>query len=911
MTSRLYLYSFFVLFISLLISCSKKPFNPPGDLTVEMRENPLGIDTEIPRFSWKLSDTAIGARQSAYQILVASSEKLLKDRKADIWNSGKVESDRSVFVEYEGTPLESATKYYWKVRLWNQYSKETSWSQPAWFETAYLNDDDWKAAWIAMEPREDSILETITPRSVMMRKDFEVEGEIERARVYATGLGNYYLMLNGQRVGKDLLTPGWTDYPTRVQYQVYDITDMLHQGSNAIGAVLGNMWYSSGLGWKGGSAYSRGPLLFNAQISLWYSDGTFMQLFTAPDWKAHESPIIENTLYHGESYDARLEQEGWDQPGFDDSSWHHVNGVDPPTEKLVAQQGPPIRKTQELVPDSIYQTEQGSWVFDLGQNMVGWARLKVQEKAGTRVEMKFAELLHEDGTAAQENLRSAEATDLYICKGDSLEIWEPSFTYHGFRYVEVSGLTRSPTEELLTGIVIHSAAPFTGEFYSSDEILNGFWQNTFWGQRGNMHSVPTDCPQRDERLGWMGDAQVFAPTSCYNMDMALFYEKWLRDMTDCQHESGYVYDVNPAIVVSGPAKPGWGDAVAVVPWVVYRWYGDKRILEENYEGIRAWVEYMRGESEDYIYTWGDDDWGGYGDWIAVVESPRDPIASAYYYYSTKLLSKMAGVLGKTEDQQEYGDLSEKIRKAFNYEYFDAISRQYEGNTQTANLLPLVFGITPEEDRDSVAANIAGDVIERGHHPSTGFLGTPYLLPVMSDFGYHRDAYKTAVQTEYPSWGYMLKQGATTVWELWNSDKEPPEQMNSRNHFCLGSVVEWYYSHLAGIRPDPEQPGFKHSIIHPMPARGLDRAGAKFRTHYGLLSSDWKQNGDRFKLHVKVPANTHATVILPVKDDTSIWMNFARIYPESDCSASWFKEPRVENDRIFIEIPAGTFDFELR
>lgn len=709
------------------------------------------------------------------------------------------------------------------------------------------------------------------PRSTMIRTDFTANKKIRSARAYVTGLGCYELYINGKKIGDDLLTPGWTDYNKRVQYQVYDITGNLVKGKNAAGMILGNMWWSSGLGWRGGERYSSGPVRGLCQIRIDYTDGTSQTILTDETWKANLSPLIENTLYHGEVYDARLEIDGWASPGLDDSDWSEVQ-VFTEQDKLTrsAEPGPPIRIMNEINPISVSEVKPGIYVFDMGINLVGFARLSVSGDAGTMVTMRFAELLHKDSTVAQENLRSAKATDYYILKGGGPETWQPRFTYHGFRYVQVEGYPGKPDETSLTAFQIYSAASTTGQFSCSNELINKIAGNIFNGQRSNMHSVPTDCPQRDERLGWTGDAQMFAPTASYNMNMAGFFAKWLRDMTDSQTEDGWIADVNPAIVVRGPGKPAWADAVTIVPWVMHRFYGDTKIIEDNYEGMKAWVEYMIRESKDGLYIFEQNGFGGYGDWISVVPSPPQPISVAYYYYSTHLLGQMAALLGREEDAMKYNGLAENIAITFNKKYFDQKAVNYPAATQTANLLPLAFSLVPEELRQRIADNVAADVLAKGKHPSTGFLGTGYILPMLSDYGYHELAYEVACQTTYPSWGYMVEKGATSMWELWNSDTEPPDQMNSRNHFALGSVGEWFYAYLAGIRPATDQPGFKHIIIAPGPAGDLTWAKGSLETGYGTVRSEWKIEGQGLVLDFAVPANTHATVHVPIpgiKDPT--------------------------------------------
>ncbi|VAX29743.1 alpha-L-rhamnosidase, partial [hydrothermal vent metagenome] len=546
----------------------------------------------------------------------------------------------------------------------------------------------------------------------------------------------------------------------------------------------------------------------------------------------------------------------WNKTDFDDSKWRQAIVLEPEKGKLVAQQGPPLRVTKEIKPVKITSPSEGVYVVDMGQNFAGWAKLKVKGEKGTRVQLRFAETLKPDGNVYRENLRKAKATDVYILKGEGVEEWQPFFTYHGFRYVEVTGFPGKPTLDALTGMVAHSDAPNIGEFSCSNELLDKVQHNIQWGQASNMYSVPTDCPQRDERLGWMGDAQAFAPTASYNMEMINFFSKWMHDISDGQDDDGAVHDVNPVIVVKGPAAPGWGDAVYVVPWVMYKFYGDKRILEQNYDAIVGWVEYMRSKSKGNLY-----EQRGYGDWVAVEKSPSEPIGSAYYFYGAKMLSEMAKILGKNEDAIKYKKLSEKIAAAFNKKHFDSANNSYTGNTQTANLIPLNFGIVPKDHRKAVAANIIANVEEHNDHLTVGFLGVPLLLPTLSDYGYNDLAYKVASQKTYPSWGYMVEKGATTIWELWNGDTEGPG-MNSRNHFALGSVGAWYYGYLAGIRPTPKAPGFKKVILAPMPADGLDWAKANVKTTYGEVSSYWQRKGNNIEYDFTVPANTSAVFHLP-------------------------------------------------
>ncbi len=901
----------FVAFL-LMFSCSADLNEAPVSLKTEYGSQV--VDEPIPRFSWILNDSTRGAKQTAFQVLVSTSNNLLSEKKADMWNSGKVISDKSSFNNYMGKELQSGMRYFWTVRVWDQNEEPGGWSETAVFDMGLLDSSLWKAKWIGAYESESKI-DSIRPRSILLRNEIKLEKNIRSAKAYVTGLGTYQLFLNGDKVSEELLTPGWTDYPKRIMYQVFDVTDMLNKGNNAVGIILGNMWYSSGLGWRGGTSYSNGPLMALLQIEAEYVDGSKELFITDKTWKWNFSPITENTIYHGETYDARLEIAGWKDEGFDDTSWDAADEFENRTAVLSASTSPPIKVTRKIIPGKVNKLENGAYVFDMGLNITGGIQLNVKGEAGDEIVMKFAELLHEDGSVAQENLRSAKATDRYILKGGEAESWEPAFTYHGFRYVEISGLRSEPDSTTVIGLNFHSAAPETGVFKCSNDMLNKIQANIQNGQRSNMFSVPTDCPQRDERLGWMGDAQIFAATSCYNMDMAGFYAKWIRDIADSQSEEGWVSDVNPAIVVEGPAKPAWGDAFTIVPWEMYRFYGDTRILEKYYTDYKEWVEYMRNNTQkDGLYIYDNNGWGGYADWIAVVSSPQQPISAAYYYLSTKLLSEFAAILGNTEDQSDYSILASEIIAAYQKRYFDEKKASYEGGTQTALLLPLNFGLAPKDKREAIAENLKEDVLSRGKHPSTGFLGTKYLLPTLSDYGYNDLAYETATNEEYPSWAYMVKNGATSMWELWNSDTEKPEGMNSRNHFALGSIGEWFYTHLAGIQIDENYPGFKHSIIAPMPPAGLDWAQGAIITPYGQLMSKWTRENNIFTLEVIVPPNTTSTIKIPILDG-----NRMELYeggkaivkdgkPAGEIVGILLTE--ITEKEVVLELESGSYRFEL-
>lgn len=689
-------------------------------------------------------------------------------------------------------------------------------------------------------------------RSMMVRKEFDLDKKVISARARVCGLGGYELRINGKRVSDDLFVPGWTLFGKRVQYQTYDVSRLLNKGRNAIGAILGNSWWHGRIGGENAQP-GRESLRLILQLDVEYADGTRTRPVTDPTWKTHPSPILNDCIYDGEGYDARMETAGWDMNGFKDENWQPATTIDQPIATLTPQTMEPIRAIEDLPVKQISEPKPGVFVFDFGQNLTGWCRLSVKGAAGDKIVLRHAEELNRDGSIYTANLRSAKATDTYILKGQGAEVWEPRFTYHGFRYAEITGLSGKPDRSTLTARMICSTAPKIGEFECSVDVLNKVQHAILWGQRGNMYSVPTDCPQRDERLGWTGDAQMFANTACWNLDMSLYFTKWMRDIRDCQGPDGATRDVNPCNGW-GPASPAWGDVCIIVPWQVYRHSGDKRIIEENWDCMAGYIGYMTKHSKGFLY-----ERDGYGDWIAVVGSPKAPISAGYYYYDCVLLSRMARAIGRHAEAAEYENLAANIRRAFNAKFLDTQANGYPGRTQSANVLPLFFGLVPEHRVEAVAGNVVKDIVARRMHLSTGFLGTGYINPVLTSTGHHDIAWRLAEQTTYPSWGYMVRKGATTIWELWNSDTAGPG-MNSRNHFCLGAVGEWYYESLAGILP--EEPGFRVTRICPRPMGNLTWVKSSVRSLYGPIASQWELKGTDLTMKVTIPANTEARIYVP-------------------------------------------------
>jgi alpha-L-rhamnosidase len=841
-------------------------------LKCEYKSNPLGIDVLQPRLGWQVAGTERAWRQSAYQIRVGPSAAALSQGSPPTWDSGKVASRESAHRVYAGPELQTGKRYYWQVRVWDAQDQPTAWSEAAWWEMGLLKAQDWQASWIDPDLKEDVTKSNPSP---MLRKEFEVKGEVKSARAYVTSLGLYEVQLNGNRVGDQVLTPGWTSYQDHLQYQTYDITPLLQKGKNAAGVILGDGWYRGNLAFSGQRNTYGDKLALLLQISITYSDGISQIVGTDSSWKTTSGPILMSDIYNGETYDARLEKEGWSSPGYDDGAWAGVKLGNHPKNNLVAPAGPPVRRIQELKPAKVFKTPAGETVVDMGQNMVGWLRLKLNAPAGTTVTLQHAEVLDKAGNFYTENLRAAKQTVTYTSKGEGEETFEPHFTFQGFRYVKVQGFPAEPTPDNLTGIVVHSDITPAGTFESSNPMINQLQHNIQWGQKGNFVDVPTDCPQRDERLGWTGDAQAFARTAAFNADVAAFYTKWLKDMTADQKASGAIPHVIPNVLerkdpAANSASAGWADAAVIVPWTVYLSYGDIRILERQYASMKGWVDYMAARAGDSGF-WNND--FTFGDWLAFATTrsdypgattDKDLISQAYFARSADLLQKTAALLGKSDDADKYANLLAKIKTVFNAEFVTPNGR-LSSNTQTAYSLALAFGLLPENLRAPAAERLARDV-HTFKHITTGFLGTPVICHVLSDYGYFDEAFMLLNRKEYPSWLYPITKGATTIWERWDGIKPDgsfqDKGMNSFNHYAYGAIGEWLYRVVAGIEIDPRAPGYKHTIIQPHPGGGMTFAKASHESLYGLVASGWELKDGQLHVTVEIPANTTATLRLP-------------------------------------------------
>lgn len=817
----------------------------PSDLRCEYLRNALGIDVRKPRFSWLLTNSQRGELQSAYQVLVATSPELLDQQKGNQWDSGEVKSDNSIQVAYAGQPLTSGQRYYWKVRYWDKEGRASPYSKPAWFEMGLLSRKEWKGQWISGGNE--------------LRREFQIPGAVTRARVYVTALGYYELRINGKRVGKRVLDPAFTTYPKRVLYATYDVTSMLNEGPNAIGAMLGGGWATLQIPGGTYKRYYKSPALM-LQLNVDLQGGQHFSLTSDGSWKATQGPILSDSIYNGEVYDARRETSGWDRPGYDDSAWKQAVVVPDSRGILSAEMMPPIRVVDEIVPRSITNPKPGVYVYDMGQNMSGWARLCVRGPRGTRVTMRYAELLYSNGLINRANLRSAKARDVYILKGGGLETYAPHFTYHGFRYVEVTGFPGTPSLASIRGEVVHTAVATVGSFAASKEILNQIHHLVYWSQLTNLFSIPTDCDQRDERQGWMGDAQATAEEAMMNFGMAAFYTNFIRDIRDAQGADGSLPSTVPYRWGLFPGDLGWESAYPLLCWYMWQHYGDRRVLEENYAGLKKFAEFLRSRASGNVFRYHHE-----GDWVAVVHTPGDYIADAWYYYDVEIVSHIARILGNSADAATYSQLAGQIKQAFNQTFFNAKTKEYANGTQTANAMALFLKLVPHDQRSGVTTNLTNDILYyHNTHLTTGFIGVKFLMPALSMIGRSDLAYDLATQTTYPSWGYMVKRGATTLWELWQ-DKTGPS-MNSHDHVMFGSVDAWFYRALAGIDQESDSAGYRHIRIEPQVVEDLHWASGTIQTIRGVVSSSWAHFPGKIRLNVSIPVGADATVLIPKEEE---------------------------------------------
>ena len=835
-------------------------------LRCEYLVNPLGLDEPSPRLSWTMESNRRGARQTAYRLRVASTPEKLAAGAPDLWDSGLVASHETTHIAYAGKPLLSRATCHWCVEIRDEAGEATT-SEPAFWTMGLLEKSDWTAHWIAapaeiIQRDREAVAPTLlapgTP--ALFRKEFEAPGPIRRALLYASARGVFELRANGRRVGEDLFAPEWTDYDKRIHYRAYDVTALLIAGRNTLGATLGDGWWSGYVGWQ--ETRARYGSLENSlllQLELELADGQRLTLGTDGSWHCNTGPILASDFMMGETYDARRERSGWDVGSFPGQDWLPAREVAAPAAPLVAQRSEPVRIGEQLTPLSVNEIQPGVFIFDLGQNIAGWVRLRVNAPAGTRLTLRHGERLSPDGALYTENLRRAQATDVYVCKGGGEELLEPHFTFHGFQYVELTGLPYRPDLSAVTGCVIRSATSDAGRFECSHPGVNRLWLNGLWSQKDNFLSVPTDCPQRDERLGWMGDAQVFLRTATCNQDVAAFFTKWMVDVEDAQTAEGIFPDTAPRLREGGNfvglgdlgGSAGWADAGVIIPYTIWRVYGDRRILERHYRAMVKWVDWIAAHNPNGLRR--NQLANNYGDWLCLpsdtsfgTHSPmKYLLATAYWADDCTKLGRIARELGHQADARRFGQMFEHIRAAFQKEWLEPNGR-ITTDTQTGYLLALAFDLLPQNLRAAAAAHLVANIQSLDWHLSTGFIGISHLNPQLTLAGHTEVAYRLLLREDYPSWLYPVRHGATTIWERWNGWTHEggffKPQMNSFNHYSLGSVGEWLFRHVAGIELVPEIPGFQHFILRPFLGDGLDFVRASYRSMHGEITSEWRRAG---------------------------------------------------------------------
>jgi alpha-L-rhamnosidase len=874
-----------------------------ANLRCEYLANPHGLDVPQPRLSWAMESAARGQKQTAYRILVASTMESLAKDKGDLWDSGKVASDESVQVEYAGKPLASGAEAYWKVRVWDRDGRESAWSDPAMWTMGLLKPEDWKGRWIGSPTAADYAAKNKKEEPApMFRKAFRVEKPVRRATVYVCGLGYYELRLNGKKVGDHVLDPAFTRYDRRALYVTYDVTAQVARGDNALGVMLGNGWFNFTVdaAWYFDEAAWRARPRMLLQLVVELADGTTQTVVSDGTWKFATSPILSNALLNGETYDARLEVPRWDTAGFDDKAWADARVAEAPKGILSAQMAQPIRATQVLKTASLTQPKPGVFVFDMGQNIAGVAQLSVRGPAGTAVTLLYGESLNPDGTVNQKEIKvhtydGEFQVDRYILKGSGLEEWQPRFVYSGFRYVQVTGFPGKPTPASLRAVAVHTDLEGTGSFECSNGLLNDIQRCTRWSYANNFHGHPTDCPQR-EKNGWTGDAHLAAEAGLYNFEPSASYTKWMRDFHDEQRITGEL----PGIVPTGGwgykwgNGPAWDCAYVLIPWYLYEYRGDRRILAEHYDRLKLYVDYLASRAVNGIVSI------GLGDWCpAKTKTPANITSTGYYYADAVIVSKIAALLGRKEDAAHYAALAADIRKAFNHAFFDAKTKQYGGGTQTALSCALYQGLVEPQNVAGVVSNLVANVAVHDGHLDCGILGTKYLLHALTDNGRADVAYTIVSQTTAPGWGNWIKRGATTLWEDW-------EGKSSLDHIMFGDVSAWFYETLAGIQPDPSAPGFKKIIIRPAAVGDLKWVRASHDSLHGKIVSDWKREGEKFHLQVTIPANTTATVFIPARSAADITEGGKPLD-----KAACVKVMRTEGGSTVLEVGSGAYHFVAR
>lgn len=878
----------------------------PCELKCNYAVNPLGIDTPVPALSWELRGSGRSRRQTAYRVIVASSSNLLDQGTGDLWDSGRIESSQSIHVACGSIKLASRQRYWWKVCVWDEHGNAGGWSAPAWWEMGLLHEKDWIAQWIASPKAPPPKLERTSPPAPYFRKLFKLPSAVVEARAYICGLGYFELSINGRKVGNNVLEPLFARYDKRALYVTHDITNLLRAGENVVGVILGAGWYNCHTKevWNFETAHWRHVPKLIAQFHFKHSDGTESNLVTDCSWKTGEGPIIFDGLRNGEFYDARREIPDWLDPQFSESQWENAVVIQSPGGRLAAQTLP-IKVMQTITPVAVAEPRPGVFIFDMGQNITGWAQLRVKGAAGTEITLRFADHLAADGDIDQQDInrfiKSGEGqTDKYILKGGGAgEVWEPRFTYHGFRWVQVTGFPGKPGLDALRGRVVHSAFESAGSFECSNELLNKIQKCTRWSYIGNFTGIPTDCPHR-EKNGWTGDALLAAETGLFNYRSAPAYIKWMTDFADEQRPSGQL----PGIVPTGGwgynwgSGPAWDSAYTHIPWYLYLYGGDKSVLEQHYAGMKRYVDFMTSMATGHILSFGLGDWCPPDGEPTSHKAPESLTSTGYYYANCLLISRAAELLGKKGDVRRYQALAAKIKKAFHKQFIDSATGRCKGDGQTSMGCALYQGLVDGPLRSKVEQALVDAIEKNNGLLDYGILGSKYVPNALTNAGRTDVAFAMAVKTTFPSYGHWLEQGATTLWETWKGD-------NSRNHIMFGEISAWMFKALAGINPDPANPGFKRIIIRPRPIDGLNWVRAEHHCMYGVIRSAWEQKAGSFRLEVTVPINTTAEVWLPSADPALVKVDGKPVTAIGD-----IKFLRTETGASVFETGSGDYRFEV-
>jgi len=894
---------------------------PPQRLRCEYLSEPLGVDTASPRLSWQLESPARGDRQTAFQILLASAPELLRSDIGDYWDTGRVETDRAASVEYAGESLQSCARYHWKVRWWDRERQASPWSEPASFVTGYIHPGEWKPKWIGPRQAEafrskGTVLlghqgaDDTQACAIYLRREFAVKDRAALAMIFISGLGHYELRLNGERVGPGGLEPGWTDFKKKALYASHDVTAFVRE-RNAVGVILGNGRHIE--------SYGYGTPRLTCRIEVEYESGEREVIFSDERWRTSGGPVRENGLYYGERTDARVVIDGWDRPGFDDRAWDQAVMV--AGYPLAAQMMPPIRVTRRLPPRSVRRLAAGASIFDFGQNFSGWTRLTAAGPAGTEIRLRHAELLHEDGTLNLGPNENAEATDVYILRGDGgPEVYEPKFTYHGFRYVEMTGFPGEPGPEALEGLFVHSDVSPAGEFRTSNELINRIHEAILWGQLSNLMSIPTDCPQRDERHGWLGDAHLSAEEAVFNFDMAAFYAKFLDDIRLAQKDDGSLPDVVPPYLPRlYPADPAWSSAYATLVELLWDHYADRRVIATHYAALKRYIDYLGTCADEHIIR----KLGKYGDWcppggIVPKKTPVEMTSTWYYCHDIRILARLAAVLGRDEEARRYARLAEAVKDAFNTAFlgesqYAAIRVSPVDNypNQSSNALPLYLDMVPADLKDKVVASLVQSVArQQDYHVDTGILGTRYILDVLTAAGHGQAAFRMATHKSYPGWGYMLAEGATTLWERW--EKLTGHAMNSQNHIMLGSIDGWFYRVLAGL--SPLLPGWQAVRVRPHLLGDLSFVEARLDTVAGPVGAAWRLADETLSLECRIPVGASGEIHVPFPWPGARITESGRTLWSGDAPAE--KDPEIvpagrAGAWVVFKTGSGAFRFEVK